>query len=368
MREKSVWGYHEGLSFSRRFIAHIVGFLALLFLCALGFHAVDPLMCRGNTPIGRATERVRESRTLLTDILLETHLTYEGERGLADATTLGEAYVRALCRDAADETVSGDPAEGTDALFYYYTVYKPAHTAEYPSDSVSGADAARAVLLSDRVRDYYSEGETYPRLRDEYARAVRAWLADGSKDSSGIDGETVANELTVAYADAIRAAKEEVASSHRTYRDAQETFLRERNTLLGHKWAELVIVYTVLTAIAFLVVPLVTKRRVSPLYLLLRSAAVTSEGDVVPVWSVVVGFLTRFAAFFSSLYLIPVLLWSSNSGVFFRYRLFGFLPMTVLWGISLALTVVSLILSAADKTTHRTLADRASRQVYKDIR
>ena len=180
---------------------------------------------------------------MLTDILLETHLTYEGERGLVDATTLGEAYVRALCRDAADETVSGDPAEGSDALFYYYTVYKPTHAAEYPSDSASGADAARAALLSDRVRIYYSEGETYPRLRDEYAHAARAWLADGSKDSSGIDGETVANELTVAYADAIRAAKEEVASSHRTYRGAQETFLRERNTLLGHKWAELVIVY-----------------------------------------------------------------------------------------------------------------------------
>ena len=158
MREKSIWGYHEGLSFSRRFIAHFAGFLVLFFLCTLCFHVVDPLMCRGNTAIGRATNRVRETQTVLTNILLDTHLTYRSEHELADAATVGTEYVRALCPDAADmgEVVSkaGDPTNGTDALFYYYTVYKPAHQEDYPADSSSGMGAARAALLTDQVRDY----------------------------------------------------------------------------------------------------------------------------------------------------------------------------------------------------------------------
>lgn len=371
MREKSIWGYHEGLSFSRRFIAHFAGFLVLFFLCTLCFHVVDPLMCRGNTAIGRATNRVRETQTVLTNILLDTHLTYRSEHELADAATVGTEYVRALCPDAADmgEVVSkaGDPTNGTDALFYYYTVYKPAHQEDYPADSSSGMGAARAALLTDQVRDYF-EGETYPRLRAEYAGAVRAWLAEGSKDTSGINGETVANEITVAYADAIRAAKEDVAASYHIYRNTETAFVGERNILIGYKWAELTVIYTAVMMIAFLLIPLLTKRRVSPLYLLLRTAAVTPEGDVVTKRSVIIGFFVRFVAFFNLLYLAPVLLWGRNSIVFFRYRLFGFLPMTVLWGLSLVVLIVSLILSGTDKMTHRTLADRASHQVYKDIR
>ena len=45
MREKSIWGYHEGLSFSRRFIAHFAGFLVLFFLCSPCFHAAKSQRC-----------------------------------------------------------------------------------------------------------------------------------------------------------------------------------------------------------------------------------------------------------------------------------------------------------------------------------
>ena len=106
----------------------------------------------------------------------------------------------------------------------------------------------------------------------------------------------------------------------------------------------------------------------SPVCLLLKAGAVTKEGDVVPVFSLFVSFVVRFAAFFNVVCLIPVLLYGKNSSLFFRYRLFQIFPMAVAWVLSLLLLVVSLSLSAADKGNHRTLADRASGQIYKDLR
>lgn len=184
MREKSMFGYCEGLSFSRRLIAHFSEFLLLFFLCTVGFHIADPMLCRGNTALGRTTERIREVQTTLTEMLLDTHLTYRETTGLADAATMAAAYVRFASGDSRSTEGAlgeeGEPDEENDPLFYYYTVYKPAHRDRYPEDSGTGTEAARAVLLTDGVAHYF-EGEGYPRLRNDVAEAVRLWLTDGEK-------------------------------------------------------------------------------------------------------------------------------------------------------------------------------------------
>lgn len=178
----------------------------------------------------------------------------------------------------------------------------------------------------------------------------------------------MANELTVAYAAAVRAAKEDLATSNETYRRAQSEFLSERNRLIGIRWAELAIIYTLVTMLSFFVLPMLSRRRVSPIYLLLKAAAVTKNGDVAPAFRLFVNFIFRFASFFVVIYLIPVLLYGRNSSLFFRYSLFHVVPMTALWILSLLLLIVSLSVSATDRTSHRTLADRLFGLVYKDLR
>lgn len=364
MMEKSIWGYCEGLSFSRRLIAHFSEFLLLFFLCMISFHIADPIFSRGNTALGKTTEKMRANQTVLTDVLLDTHLTYRETTGLADAATLATDYVRRICRGSRN---TGEPNEETDPLFYYYTVYKPAHRAQYPEDTETGTAAARSILLTARVVNYF-EGESYPRLRDDVAQAVRIWLTNGEKNTGDIDGESVTNELMVAYAAAIRTAKEDLATSNETYRNTQNVFLSERDTLIGLKWTELTVIYTLVTFVLCFVIPMLSKRRVPLVYLLLKAGAVTKDGDTVPVLSLFVNFAFRLIAFFNVIYLIPVLLYGKNSSLFFRYKLIHIFPMTVLWVLSLLVLVVSLAMSATDKVSHRTLADRVSGQIYKDLR
>jgi hypothetical protein len=72
--------------------------------------------------------------------------------------------------------------------------------------------------------------------------------------------------------------------------------------------------------------------------------------------------------YFNVLCIIVIFLYNTNSQIFIRHNLFGFISILGLYIISIIYLIISFICSSLKSTNHQTIGDKISKQLVKDIR
>lgn len=384
MRKESVYQFNGSVSFSRRLIAFFAAFLLLFALTLVCYSVVDFLIARSKTSASYSlTQEARMKQNELIELTTATHLAYKTDYGLSSISDTAQNYVKSLCITSLDGQVEKESAykganivknlnAETDILFYYYVMYKPANISSYTASSSIGFDYAKKQIVKDEVSNYYAEGSDYPILTREAALALDGYLSSAREvteiNGKSYNGKDVCNGIMTAYADAANSAREDFFANNTIYISVFGEFSQLRESLLGCKLLELTLTYLVITFVAYVAIPMLIKGRVSPINKLLKMTAVDRKGCEIPFWSVLLKWLAEFVAFFNTVFLVLVILYSKNSITFLQYKLFGFLPFTAIYVFSVVVMIASLITCAADKKNHCTLGDFVSGQLMKDIR
>lgn len=382
MKKLSLYKNNESVTFSRRLIVFLFDYIFMLFITMFIFLAVDSILLNSNTSkLNQIQTDTYNTQQQIINIMEESSLGYREDNSINDSSVLSDKFIHTLVYVSLNEIVEKKEAYDkkilrVNPIGYYYGEYKISHKDNYQNylEECIGYDFINNLLL-DKVNKneeiLYINGNDVL-LHEGYAKALDNLISLG-KDNITIDSETVSGTDTYSiiyqsYNELLQDAKEDLIINNDLYLKSFEIFNDVRNSMIEYKWLELVIIYSILSMVYFLVIPMLNKKSSTLSMLIFGMATCTSDGYRVSKLSIIIKYLSEFFMYFNVMCVMVIFLYNTNSQLFLQHNLFGFINMTHVYILSVLYLFVSFICTSLKSANHQTIGDKMSRQYVKDAR
>ena len=206
----------------------------------------------------------------------------------------------------------------------------------------------------------------------EYAKALDNFIVLGKEisDVNGVcvNGSDTYSILYKVFNQLLQNAKEDLMTNNKLYLDCFDKFNEVRNKMIGYKWIELFISFSIICFVYHFIIPLIFKDGSTISMKLFHMSSCDKDGYHVGMVSMLLKFVSEYITFLNVVFIIVTFLYNTNSRIFLQYKIFDLIPMTVIYAISILYLIVSLAFTSFKSMNYQSLSDKISNQILKDTR
>jgi uncharacterized RDD family membrane protein YckC len=382
MKKLSLYKNNENVTFSRRVIIFLFDYIIMLFITMSIFLLVEFITFSFKTSkLNQLQINTYNYQVEIINIMEESNLGFKEDNSINDSSVISDKFIHTLVYTSLNENVEKKDVYNNKILKnnpigYYYGEYKINNCSNYKtySEQFVGYNYVNNRLLETINQKeeilYINDNEVF--LFEKYAKALDNLISMGNDSivisSETINGSDIYSVIYKGYNELLQEAKEDLIINNNTYMKSFELFNNTRQSLIEYKWIEIIIIYAVLSFIYFFVVPILNEKNTTLSMLLFGMATCSTDGYKIGTLSKVLKYISEFFMYFNVLCIIVIFLYNTNSQIFIRHNLLGFISMIDLYIISIIYLIISFICSSLKSTNHQTIGDKISKQLLKDVR
>lgn len=382
MKKLSLYKNNLNITFSRRLITVLLDYIVILFVSMFTFIIIDTAsLNNSNSTLHNIQNEAYQTQNKLINIMEESKLGYGNDNSINDSSIISDKYVytlvyNALDHNSIDESIYKPKLLKEDSLNYYYSIYKVNNKdnyANYNNENV-GTSYINNLILSVVNKEtnilFIVDNQVF--MKTEYAKALNDFIVSGNENTIdngvSISGSDTYSILYKAFNQLIQNAKEDLMTNNKLYVSTFEKFNTIRNQMIGFKWKELIISYSIICFIYYLLIPFVIKDGATISMKLFHMSACDKAGYHVSPISIFLKFVSEYVTFFNVLFIIVTFLYNTNSKIFLQYKIFDVIPMSTIYVISIIYLIISLSFTSFKSMNYQSLSDKFSNQIVKDTR
>lgn len=254
----------------------------------------------------------------------------------------------------------------SDALYMYYSSYKPNNLSLYNEgydSSAIGADYYKNNCIKINENKFYTSDD-YPLINKETAVTIDNYFRNNSYSLGYTNYTLIFNNYLSAYNNALN----EVTTYNKTYIDLLSTFDTYRIKTFNYDVSEILVSY-LLGFLTGYIVPILIFKDGKTIGIRVLNLAYVRSDDKKPNYKNLLlrGVFDFFLEFF--IVVIFVLMIFNTSGVYLlMHNYFGLFGLFYLSVFSFLLNVISFIYMCFKKTTNQTLSELSSGLILKDTK
>lgn len=382
MKRLSLYRNSENVTFSRRVIIFLFDYIVLLFITMFLFLIIDSLSLNNNSSkIYKLNEETQYYQAELIKIMEDANLGYGDDNSIYDSSIISDKFIYTLVYKSLDENVIDKDAYSNKLLKnnpieYYYDTYKVQNSSNYDNYSLDevGSLYANNLLLSkvniNSVILYVNNDEIF--IHEKYAKAVDN-LISSENENTDYNGEIISGTdcysiLYKAFNDLLQNAKEDLMSNNTLYLKSFDNFNSIRNEMIGYKIFEIIICFSLISIIYFVLVPLLNMNNSTLSMMLFHMIPCSIDGYKISKISIFIKFILEYIMYINVIAIIVTFLYNTNSIVFLKYRIANIVSVTDIYIFSTLILIISFVMSSMKSMKFQTLSDKISKQYVKDAR
>lgn len=382
MKKLSLYKNNLNITFSRRLITFLLDYIVILFVTMFTFILIDSInLNNDNSSLYKIQNEAQQTQNQLIDIMEESRLGYGNDNSINDSSIISDKYIYTLVYNSLDKNVENKDIYTPkllkeDSLNYYYSIYKVENKnnyLNYEQGSVGTSYINDLIILeANKESNILFIKDNQVLMTYEYAKALDNFIVLGKEisDVNGVcvNGSDTYSILYKVFNQLLQNAKEDLMTNNKLYLDCFDKFNEVRNKMIGYKWIELFISFSIICFVYHFIIPLIFKDGSTISMKLFHMSSCDKDGYHVGMVSMLLKFVSEYITFLNVVFIIVTFLYNTNSRIFLQYKIFDLIPMTILYAISILYLIVSLAFTSFKSMNYQSLSDKISNQILKDTR